>query len=367
MGDTLNVGVIGAGKISTAYATTFARLPGVAMTRVADLDAGRAAALAGQFEGVRSGTPEELLAADDVDLVLNLTVPQAHAAVALAAIASGKHVYGEKPLAAGTTDARGVLDAAARAGLVVGCAPDTVLGTGLQTARASVEAGDIGTPLAATAFMITPGHERWHPSPEFYYQPGGGPLLDMGPYYLSALVHLLGPVRRVTGVTATPRATREVGSGPNAGTVFPVEVATHVTGVLEHTGGAVTTLMMSFDIWAGQLPRIEVYGESGSLSVPDPNNFTGPVRLFTAATQDWADVPDRAGYRDAARGYGVADLARSLRDGTSPRASGELAFHVLDVMERLLEAAATGTSLDVASTCVVPAPVPLSAVPEPGA
>jgi predicted dehydrogenase len=367
VGDTLKVGVIGAGKISMAYGGTLARLPGVAMTRVADLDAGRAAALAGQFDGVRSGTPDELLAADDVDLVLNLTVPQAHAAVALAAIASGKHVYGEKPLAAVTADARGVLDAAARAGVVVGCAPDTVLGTGVQTARASVEAGDIGTPLAATAFMITPGHERWHPSPEFYYQPGGGPLLDMGPYYLTALVHLLGPVRRVTGVTATPRPTREIGSGPHVGTVFPVQVATHVTGVLEHAGGAVTTLMMSFDIWAGQLPRIEVYGESGSLSVPDPNNFAGPVRLFTAAAQEWVDVPELAGYRDAARGYGVADLAGSLREGTSPRASGDLAYHVLDVMERLLAAAAAGTSLEVASTCVVPAPVPFSALPERGA
>ncbi|GAA2624765.1 Gfo/Idh/MocA family oxidoreductase [Dactylosporangium fulvum] len=363
MGDALNVGIIGAGKISAAYATTLARLPGVTMTRVADLDAGRAAALAADFPGVRAGAPDELLAADDVDVVLNLTVPQAHAAVALAAIASGKHVYGEKPLAADTTEARSVLDAAARAGLAVGCAPDTVLGTGLQTARSSLAAGDIGTPVAATAFMVTPGHERWHPSPEFYYQPGGGPLFDMGPYYLSALVTLLGPVRRVTGMTAAPRATREIGAGPRAGTVFPVNVATHVTGVLEHAGGALSTLMMSFDVWAGQLPRIEVYGSAGSLSVPDPNHFAGPVRLFTATAQEWVDVPERAGYRDAARGYGVADLARSLRDGTPPRASGDLAYHVLDVMERLLEAAGSGTSAEVTSTCTVPPPVPFGAVP----
>ncbi|MFG2045138.1 Gfo/Idh/MocA family protein [Dactylosporangium sp. NPDC048998] len=364
MGDALNVGIIGAGKISTAYAATLARLPGITMTRVADLDAGRAAALAADLPGVLAGSPDELLAADDVDVVLNLTVPQAHAAVALAAIAAGKHVYGEKPLAANTTEARSVLDAAARAGLVVGCAPDTVLGTGLQTARASLSAGDIGTPVAATAFMVTPGHERWHPSPEFYYQPGGGPLFDMGPYYLTALVTLLGPVRRVTGMSAAPRGTREIGAGPRAGTVFPVNVATHVTGILEHTGGALTTLMMSFDIWDAGLPRIEVYGSAGSLSVPDPNHFAGPVRLFTATTQEWIDVPERAGYRDAARGYGVADLARSLRDGTPPRASGELAYHVLDVMERLLEAAETGTAVEVTSRCTVPALVPLGARPD---
>ncbi|MEV6925342.1 Gfo/Idh/MocA family oxidoreductase [Dactylosporangium sp. NPDC051485] len=364
MGDALNVGIIGAGKISTAYATTLARLPNITMTRVADLDAGRAAALAADLPGAVAGAPDELLAADDVDVVLNLTVPQAHAAVALAAIASGKHVYGEKPLAANTTEARSVLDAAARAGLVVGCAPDTVLGTGLQTARASLSAGDIGTPVAATAFMVTPGHERWHPSPEFYYEPGGGPLFDMGPYYLTALVTLLGPVRRVTGMSATPRGTREIGAGPRAGTAFPVTVATHVTGILEHTGGALTTLMMSFDIWDARLPRIEVYGSAGSLSVPDPNHFAGPVRLFTATTGEWIDVPERAGYRDAARGYGVADLARSLRDGTPPRASGDLAYHVLDIMERLLEAAESGTAVEVTSRCTVPAPIPLGARPD---
>ncbi|MER7005913.1 Gfo/Idh/MocA family oxidoreductase [Dactylosporangium sp. NPDC000555] len=364
MGDALNVGIIGAGKISTAYATTLVRLPDITVTRVADLDAGRADALAAELPGALAVAPDELLADDKVDVVLNLTVPQAHAAVALAAIASGKHVYGEKPLAASTTEARGVLDAAARAGVVVGCAPDTVLGTGLQTARASLSAGDIGTPVAATAFMVTPGHERWHPSPEFYYQPGGGPLFDMGPYYLTALVTLLGPVRRVTGMSATPRATREIGAGPRAGTVFPVDVATHVSGILEHTGGALTTLMMSFDIWDAQLPRIEVYGSAGSLSVPDPNHFAGPVRLFTATTGERIDVPERAGYRDAARGYGVADLARSLRDGTPPRASGDLAFHVLDVMERILEAAETGTAVEVTSRCTVPAPVPFGARPD---
>lgn len=364
MGNALNVGIIGAGKISGAYATTLARLSTVTLTRIADLDAGRAAALAAEHPGVLASTPDELLAAGDVDVVLNLTVPQAHAAVALAALASGKHVYVEKPLAATTAEARTVLAAAARAGRAVACAPDTVLGTGVQTARASVSAGDIGTPIAATAFMVTPGHERWHPAPEFYYQPGGGPILDMGPYYLTALVTLLGPVRRVTGMSSAPRPTRTIGDGPRAGTVFPVNVATHVTGVLEHASGALTTLMMSFDVWNARLPRIEVYGTEGTLSLPDPNGFAGPVHRFASTGGDWVEVPERAGYRDASRGCGVADLARALRTGTPHRASGDLAFHVLDVMECLLAAAGTGAAVEVASTCQIPALVPFGAGPD---
>ncbi|MDG6106936.1 Gfo/Idh/MocA family oxidoreductase [Dactylosporangium aurantiacum] len=361
MGEPLTVGIVGAGKISRQYAATLTRLPGVRLTRVADLADGRAQALAADYAGVRAVPVTELLTGDDVDLVVNLTVPQAHADVALAALAAGRHVYGEKPLAASTAEARTVLAAAAAAGRTVGCAPDTVLGTGVQTARAALDAGEIGAPVAATAFMVTPGHERWHPDPEFYYQPGGGPLLDMGPYYVTALVTLLGPVRRVTGLASTPRPTRTIGDGPRAGTVFPVHVPTHQTGVLEHAGGALTTLMMSFDVWAGRLPHIEVYGTAGTLSVPDPNHFDGPVDLCTdAGGAHWTRLPQRAGYRDGGRGIGVADLADALRAGAPPRASAELAYHVLDVIECLHTAAVTGAAVPVTSTCTVPAPVPLT-------
>jgi predicted dehydrogenase len=353
MGDTVRIGIVGAGNISGQYLKTLPRLDNVVLTRIADIDADKAQALAAQAE-VPACTPSELYAASDVDIVLNLTIPLAHAEVALAAIGAGKHVYGEKPLAADTSAAKSVLDAAAAAGVVVGCAPDTVLGTGVQTARASVDAGDIGAPVAATAFMTTPGHERWHPSPEFYYEPGGGPLLDMGPYYLTALVTLLGPVRRVVGMSSAPRATRVIGSGPRVGTTFPVRVATHVTGVLEHVGGELSTLMMSFDIWGAQLPRIEVYGTEGSLSVPDPNNFDGTAQIFR---DEWVDLPVLGGYPDAGRGFGVSDMARSIVDGTPHRASGELAYHVLDVMECLLRAAETGTSVEIGSTCERPAAV----------
>jgi predicted dehydrogenase len=211
--------------------------------------------------------------------------------------------------------------------------------------------------VAATAFMVTPGHERWHPDPEFYYRPGGGPLYDMGPYYLSALVTLLGPVRRVTGFASAPRASRVIGRGPRAGTEFPVEVATHVTGVLEHETGAITTLMMSFDVWEAELPRIEVYGTAGSLSVPDPNDFAGEVRVFSPDT-GWTPVPPSSGYPDAGRGTGVADLAAALASNTPHRASGELAYHVLDTMESLLRAAETGQAQQVTSTCPRPLPTP---------
>lgn len=363
-GTALRVGVVGAGQISGAYLRTLERLSNVDVTAVADLDEARAAAVAAAIASARHLAVADLLAADDIDLVLNLTIPAAHAEVAQAAIAAGKHVYGEKPLAVTTAQGRAVLTAAARGGVRVGCAPDTVLGTGTQTARACLDSGEIGTPVAATAFMVTPGHERWHPAPEFYYQPGGGPLFDMGPYYLTALVTLLGPVRRVTGMTATPRATRTIGRGPRAGAEIDVAVATHVTGVLEHAGGALSTLVMSFDVWAGRLPRIEVYGSGGSLSVPDPNGFGGEVQIFRAGSDAWTPVAEAGGYPGAARGYGVSELASALVAGTPHRANGEVAYHVLDVMESLLTAAGSGHAVAVTSSCDRPPAVPFRANPD---
>jgi predicted dehydrogenase len=360
----LRIGVVGAGQISGAYLGTLRRLSNVEVVAVCDLDEARARTAAAAVPGARPLAIAELLAAADVDLVLNLTNPAAHAEVAHAAIAAGKHVYGEKPLAVTTGQARELLAAAGRAGVRVGCAPDTVLGTGVQTARACLDAGEIGAPIAATAFMITPGHERWHPAPEFYYLPGGGPLFDMGPYYLTALVTLLGPVRRVVGMAATPRATRTIGSGPRVGAEIDVAVATHVTGVLEHASGALSTLMMSFDVWAGRLPYIEVYGTGGSLSVPDPNGFGGAVQIFTPRAKDWAAAPEAGGYRGAARGYGVSDLASALASGTVHRANGEIAYHVLDVMEALLTAAGSGHTADVTSSCDRPPSVPLGSRPD---
>jgi predicted dehydrogenase len=363
VGNVLRVGIVGIGNVAVQYLATFPRLDGVRVTAVADLDHARAEAIADSVDhdGIRATSPAELFRAEDVDLVLNLTVPRAHADVSTRAIAAGKHVYSEKPLAMTTTEGRRILDAAAGAGVRVGCAPDTVLGTGLQTARHHLDAGTIGTPVAATACMVSPGPERWHPAPDFFYRAGGGPLLDMGPYYLTALVTLLGPVHRVAGMATMPRNRRTIGSGPLRGTEVPVEVPTHVTGTLEHASGAVSTLLMSFDVWAAQLPRIEVYGSAGTLSVPDPNGFGGTVRLFHQDSPEWTELADAAGYADGGRGCGIADLAGALDTGTAHRAGGELALHVLDVMESLLRSAEHGRTERITTDCTRPDPVPLGA------
>ena len=359
MGQPLNIGVIGCGAIIAQYLASFRKLDAVRLVAVADLDPARAQAVADTYDGVRALSVDRLLAAADVDLVLNLTIPAAHADVALKAIAAGKSVYGEKPLAATTAEAQAVLESARAAGVVVGCAPDTVLGTGVQTARKAIDDGLIGTPISATATMATPGHELWHPNPDFYYQPGGGPLLDMGPYYVSALVTLLGPVVSVTGAASHTRSHRTIGQGPRAGEVIPVDVDSHVTGILVHAGGAISTLVMSFDAVRTKSPNIEIHGEAGSLVVPDPNRFDGDVELFALGAAEWETLPASAGYMEAGRGFGIADLAATPA-GAEPRAGGELAFHVLDVMESVLESARSGSAVAVRSTASRPEPVPLT-------
>lgn len=371
MGGPLNVGIVGCGSIIAQYLETIPRLAGVRLRAVADIDPSRALAAAEKAaargaDDVRALTVAELLADDGIDAVVNLTTPAAHASVALQAIDSNKSVYGEKPLAATTTEGRKVLDAAAEARVQVGCAPDTVLGTGVQTARRAIDDGLVGRPIAATATMVTPGHERWHPNPDFYYVPGGGPLLDMGPYYVSALVTLLGPVASVLGAASHTRTERTIRSGPRQGERIPVSTDTHVTGVLVHESGVLSTLVMSFDAAATESANIEVHGEKASLVVPDPNQFAGEVRVHPVGADQWRTLPVSGGYRDAARGFGLADMAVTPA-GTEPRAGGTLAYHVLDVMESLLTAAECGRSVTVESSCRRPDPVPLADAPECGA
>ena len=353
----VRVGMIGCGAISAQYLATIARLPQLELTAVADRDAGRAERVAAGTDA-RAMQVGELLADPAIDAVLNLTIPAAHAEVALQTIAAGKITYGEKPLAVSVADARRMVDAAAAAGVRLGCAPDTVLGTGIQTSRKAIDDGLIGTPVAATATMVTPGHERWHPDPDFYYQPGGGPLLDMGPYYVTALVTLLGPVTDVVGLSARPSEVRTIGSGPRAGQQVPVAIDTHVTGVLRHASGALSTLIMSFDAVGTRSGPIEVHGQLGTLAVPDPNRFSDPVSLLRLGETTWEPLPVTAGYVDASRGYGLVDLALTPA-GTEPRAGGLLALHVLDVMESLLTAAAETRPVAVRSSAEQPALVPL--------
>ncbi|APX01836.1 Gfo/Idh/MocA family protein [Arthrobacter sp. QXT-31] len=357
--EPLKVGIIGCGAIIAQYLTNFRRLDQIELVAVADLDPVRAQAVADDYDGVRAVSVDELLAADDVDLVLNLTIPAAHADVALKAIAAGKSVYGEKPLAATTAEAQQVLAAAREAGVVVGCAPDTVLGTGIQTARKAIDDGLIGAPISATATMVTPGHERWHPNPDFYYQPGGGPLLDMGPYYVSALVTLLGPVVSVIGAASHTRNERTIGSGPRVGETVPVNIDSHVTGVLVHASGALSTLFMSFDAVKSKSPNLEIHGECGSLVVPDPNHFDGDVQLFALGAEDWQTLPVSAGYVDSGRGFGIADLA-ATPPGSEPRAGGQLAYHALEVMESVLASANSGSAVQIQSTAARPEAVELT-------
>ncbi|MDQ6671798.1 MAG: Gfo/Idh/MocA family oxidoreductase [Chloroflexota bacterium] len=360
----LNVGVVGCGTISAAYLKTFSRLDTLKLVAAADIDFSRARAVATTNPGVRALSPEELMADAGVDLVLNLTIPAAHAEVARRAIGLGKSVYGEKPLATSTAEGRKIVDAAAVANVRVGCAPDTVLGTGIQTARKAVDDGLVGTPISAIAILGNPGPERWHPNPDFYYLPGGGPLLDMGPYYITALITMLGPVASVIGAASHTRDSRRINAGPREGETFPVATDTHVTGVLRHVSGALSTLFMSFDTVATVSARIEVHGEQGSLVAPDPNTFAGEVRLRTLGASEWQTLPVSAGYIDSSRGIGVADLAATPA-GHEPRAGGQLAFHVLEVMESLLISAHAGRVVNLESTCERPSPVPLQSVGRP--
>ncbi|MFJ6154383.1 Gfo/Idh/MocA family protein [Micromonospora profundi] len=359
MGDPHRVGVVGLGVISRAYLNTLANHPAVSIAALADLDAARSAAAAATIPGAEALTVERLLARPDVQTVLNLTIPAAHAEISLGAIDAGKNVYVEKPLAVTFEDGRSIVERAAAAGVRVGCAPDTVLGTGTQTARAAIDGGLIGRPLSASAVMVTPGHERWHPHPDFYYAPGGGPLLDMGPYYISALIHLLGPVRAVGGTVSRLRPERVIGSGPRLGQRIPVGVDTHVTGVLEHVNGALSTITMSFDGVAMTAAPIEVHGETGTLAVPDPNNFDGPVRLCALGGTEWRVVEPLAGYAEASRGVGLIDLVTA--DGERPpRAGGDVALHVLDTMTALLRSAAEGRRMELTTVVERPVPVPLT-------
>jgi predicted dehydrogenase len=355
VGEPHGVGIVGLGVILQQYLDTLAGHPDVRITAVADLDPARAQRVAASLPGARAMPVAALLASPDVHTVLNLTIPAAHAEIGLAAIKHGKQVYGEKPLAADLAAARELVDRAAAAGVAIGCAPDTVLGTGVQTARAAIDGGLIGRPISALAVMATPGHERWHPNPDFYYRPGGGPLLDMGPYYLTALVHLLGPIRAVTGAASRLRGERVIGSGPRAGERVAVEVDSHVTGILEHAGGALSTVTTSFDAVRTTAAPIEVHGETGSLAVPDPNRFSGDVRIFGLTASDWEDVETSAGYADAGRGIGLLDMVAG-----PARAGAGLALHVLEAMESMLRSAAEGRRIELATTASRPGPVPFT-------
>ncbi|MBM9510606.1 Gfo/Idh/MocA family oxidoreductase [Streptomyces sp. KK5PA1] len=332
----VGVALVGAGVISDQYLTALTAFPDVQVLGVADLDVERARTQASAYGIPVAGDVESVLAVPEVEIVVNLTIPAAHAEVATAALRAGKHVYGEKPLALAPSDGAKILAEAQSRGLRVGSAPDTFLGAGLQSAARAVRAGLIGEPVSATAVTQGPGPESWHPSPEFLFQYGAGPLFDIGPYYLTALVALFGPVARVAATARQARAQRVIGSGPKAGTAFAVEVPTHVHALLDFAGGPSASATFSFD---SSVPRrmIEITGTEGTLSLPDPNTFDGPLRIQEFGAEDWRELPVTG--TTAGRGIGVLDMARAIRGGAAHRASGELAQHVLELMASVADSA----------------------------
>lgn len=368
---TVKVGVIGCGNISPVY---FEHLCNyfdiVELAACADLDMARAAAKADElndagdlkYPGVKAMTVDELLADQTIEIVVNLTIPKAHYEVSLRALQADKHVYSEKPLAITRREGKALLAEAKERNLLIGNAPDTFLGESHQTARKLIDDGWIGQPVSATAFMTCHGHESWHPDPEFYYKIGGGPMFDMGPYYLTDLVFLMGPVQSVCGMTSRAFEQRTVTSKKKFGLKIDVEVPTHITGVLRFANGVVCTVVMSFDVWKSTLPRIEIHGTEGSLSVPDPNCFDGEVKVFKPGYNDWQLVP--LTYRtNGQRGKGVADMAYAVRTGRPYAATGELAYHVLDVMHALHESDDKKRFIDIQSSCDQPGTLPMNSIP----
>jgi predicted dehydrogenase len=358
MESAAKVGVIGVGKISGIYLENGAVFDDVEIVACADIVPERAEAQAAAYGVPKAYGPEELLADPEVEIVLNLTVPAVHAEVSLAALRAGKHVYTEKPLAVSLEDGRRMLEVAAERGLLIGCAPDTFLGGGLQTCRKVLDEGIIGDPVAVTALMMTHGPEDWHPNPDFFYQPGAGPMFDMGPYYLTALATLLGPVRRVTGSARVTFPERTVTSEPHTGSTITVNTPTHVAGVMDFEGGPVGTLVTSFDVYAEEHSRIDVYGTEGTLSLPDPNTFGGPVRVWRSGESAWTEVPMTHPYTENSRGLGLADMAQALRSDRRHRASGELGFHVLEIIHAFLASSESGRHVEVESTFDRPEALP---------
>jgi len=354
----LNVGVMGCGNISEIYFKMSKTFPVLNVVACADLDITRALDKA-SLHGLCAMTPEELYADKTIDIILNLTVPKAHVDVDIKALTSGKHVYAEKPLGVDLAQGKKVIELARKLHLRVGSAPDTFLGAGIQTCRKIIEDGLIGKPIAAEAFMVCSGHESWHPSPEFYYEKGGGPMLDMGPYYLTALVNLLGPAKKTAAMAVKSFKERIITSKPKFGKHVKVETPTHLTGAVEFKEGAVATLIMSFDVKRSVLPRIEIHGTEGSIVVPDPNTFGGPVKLFNKKTKDWKEMPLPFNYAKNTRSLGLADMAQGIISGRKHRASGELALHVLETMLSFEKSYKTGKHIEIKNSCQKPAPFPL--------
>ena len=353
----VGIGIVGCGNISSAYLSAAKHFPILNIKALADINP-EAAQSRGREFGIPAVNIQSLLDHPEIEIVLNLTVPQAHVEVGLKAVAAGKHVHSEKPLGISVAEASRLMEAAKARGVRIGCAPDTFLGGAQQTCRKLIDERAIGDVISGTAFFMCPGHEKWHPSPAFYYATGGGPVLDMAPYYLTSLVNLLGPIGRVTAMGSQLRQERTIASEPLKGKKIPVQVPTHVAGLLEFESGAIVTMVMSFDVVQHAHRPIELYGSTGSLSVPDPDKFGDTIEL-AEESGSWRPVATIFPYADGNyRILGVADMALAIRTGQTHRASGELAFHVLEVMEALDVSSGRGTHVEIVSSPPRPAAMP---------
>jgi len=352
----IKIGIIGCGMISDTYfkaAKIFNILDVVACS---DSIPQRAKAKS-ELYGVPNMTIAELLEKPEIEIVLNLTPPKAHLGIILETLKAGKHAYSEKPLGIDSNEANQVIALAKQKGLRIGCAPDTFLGGGQQTARKMIDDGWIGKPIAGTAIVMGRGPEKWPQAP-FFYDIGAGPMLDLGPYYITSLVNLLGPAKSVTALTCKGSKTR-VGGPDTVPHVYPINVTTHLSGMVEFQCGAIITVITSFEVFKHSHPNIEIYGSEGSLQVPDPNTFDGPVKVFRKGYSDWQNVPLSHIYTENSRSIGIADMAYALQSGRKHRASGDLANHVLEVMLAFDESSKLGKKKDLTTTCQRPAPLPL--------
>lgn len=360
MTDLLGVGIIGCGNISAAYLQLAPLFKGYEILAVADINMDNAKARAEEF-GVRAHTVVDLLASDDIDLVINLTIPAAHLEVSRSIIEAGKHVYSEKPFVLNLAEAQELGALAKAKGVRVGSAPDTFMGASHQLARKLVDDGSIGQVTSGTAIVMSHGMEHWHPNPDFFFKKGGGPILDLGPYYLCNLVQLLGPVAKVSSFVNSASATRTISNGPRDGETVPVETPTTIHSLLSFESGAVITLLASWDVWKNDHPIMELYGTEGTMTVPDPNFFGGDLLVSerdgenTAISWDHPfGVPNFEDVHANYRGAGLADMCLSINEGRPHRCNDAFATHVVEVMTAILDAGENGEVMTMTTTCERP-------------
>lgn len=368
MSKTVGVGILGCGNISTSYLRLAPLFKGLEVRAVADIMP-EAAKMRAEEYGTKAQTPDELLANSEIDIVVNLTIPEVHYKLSKEIVSAGKHAYSEKPLVLSVEEGLDLKKTADANGKMVGCAPDTFMGGAHQQARSIIDSGQIGKIMSGTAIVMSSGMESWHPNPDFFFRPGGGPILDIGPYYVANLINLVGPVRRVTSFANMAQTERTIGSGSRAGETVPVTTPTNIHAVLEFHSGAVITLIGSWDVKSHTHSPMELYGTQGSIYVPDPNFFGGDLTVSDAAGEESAVAawdhpfgvenqhdegkPSRANYRTA----GFADMVQAMEAGRLPRCSLESSLHGVDVMTSILRSAEQGETITLQTTCERPLPL----------